>query len=194
MNERDKALRERLLNMEQNADTQQGRSDTPVRAILDRRLSLAARMGLGLLAGIGVWIALYYLELLQRHVPGLLLWPGLVFSVGWTATTAYLGVRGRLGSRISPSHIMGLGAGMVFTLIFVWTFLTEHNLLQANPQDWRLREMEQAAAAVLFGVVFVGLFLILRVVYRIEFKTQEKLLELELRLADLAEKIDKRKS
>jgi hypothetical protein len=194
MHELDKTLRERLLSMEQNAGTLKGRDAPQIRAILERRLSIPVRIGLGLLAGIGVWITLYYVELLQHHVAGLLLWPSLVFSLGWTATTAHLAVRGKLGTRISPSHVMGLGAGMVFTLTFVWTFLTEHDLLQANPLDWRLRLGEQAAAAILFGIVFVGLFLILRIAYRMEFKTQEKFLELELRLADLAEKIDKPQS
>jgi len=61
--------------------------------------------------------------------------------------------------------------------------------MPVNVDDWRIRLSEQLALAAFFVLILVGLYLILRVVYRMEFRTQEKLLGIEYRLAELAEKV-----
>jgi hypothetical protein len=66
----------------------------------------------------------------------------------------------------------------------------EYALIRANPQDWRIKLDEQLAIVVFFLLVFISLYLILRTLYRLEFRTREKLLEIEYRLADLAEKFE----
>jgi hypothetical protein len=53
--------------------------------------------------------------------------------------------------------------------------------------------MHREILTLFFLLVFGGLYMILRVVYRMERKTQEKLLEMEYRLADLAERLGDRK-
>jgi RNA polymerase sigma-70 factor (ECF subfamily) len=57
----------------------------------------------------------------------------------------------------------------------------------------RLSLMHREILTLFFLLVFGGLYMILRVVYRMERKTQEKLLEMEYRLADLAERLGDRK-
>ena len=63
-----------------------------------------------------------------------------------------------------------------------------------NPQDWRVKLNEQLAAVVFFMLVFIGLYLIIRVLCRLEFKTHEKLSEIEYRILELAEKMENQQS
>jgi len=199
MSEFDKTLRERLLDMETPNATQKESLEKQVRAILEGRLSVATRLGLGLLAGIGILFVLDFVHVrgwlpssqdMSRNVTGSFWLLGFISALAWTALTAYSAIRGRLGSRVRASLIAGLGAAMIFVYLIIRTFGIQFALLRADPERYRVNWDEQFTIAVFFLLVFAGLYLILRVVYRMESKTQEKLLEIEYRLADLAEKIE----
>ncbi len=83
---------------------------------------------------------------------------------------------------------------MSFLLVVAYTFFMQITLLQINPQDWRIKLQEQLGAAAFFMFVFAGFYLIIRVLYRLESKTHEKLLEIEYLLVDLSEKIENKTS
>lgn len=106
----------------------------------------------------------------------------------------YLVISGKYGLRINLSHITGIGLAISFILTIVFTLVQEYALVRANPQDWRVKLDEQFAVTIFFMLIFVGLFLILRVLYRLEFKIREKLLEIEYRILDLAEKMENQQS
>jgi hypothetical protein len=207
MSRSEKTLRERLLNMEKPDLNPKETCERQVKAMLERRLGAAARVGLGLLAGLGVLVLRDFLSMrswdlftqqdIAKSVSHTVWFVGFAFAVAWTALTAYAAARGRLGAKIMPSLIAGAGAAMTFVYMLVRTFNMEFTRLRADaklhldPTPHLVNFDEQLAVAVFFLLLFAGLYLILRVVYRMEFKTQEKLLKLEYRLADLAEKIDK---
>lgn len=106
----------------------------------------------------------------------------------------YLAISDKYGLRINLSHITGIGLAISFILTIVFTLVQEYALVRANPQDWRVKLDEQFAVTIFFMLIFVGLFLILRVLYRLEFKTREKLLEIEYRILELAEKMENQQS
>lgn len=106
----------------------------------------------------------------------------------------YLVISGKYGLRINLSLITGIGLAISFILTIVFTLVQEYALVRANPQDWRVKLDEQFAVTIFFMLVFVGLYLILRVLHRLEFKTREKLLEIEYRILELAEKMENQQS
>ena len=125
-----------------------------------------------------------------RSVSGTFWLLGFVPALVWTGLTLYLAVRGRFHAWVSPFLVAGAGAATMFVYVVLRTFREEMILeMPVNVDDWRIRLSEQLALAAFFVLILVGLYLILRVAYRMEFRTQEKLLEIEYRLAELAEKV-----
>ncbi len=199
MNKSNKTFRNELLDMEKPNVNYKEKYEKEIHKMVEKKLGVFGRVGIGLLAATGVLVILAFVDLLQWAVPtegisntvtyGFIL-SGLVLAVVFTILTVYLVIFGRFGLRIKPSLIVGVGAAMFFFLIVARTFFTELILLQINPQDWRVKLQEQLAVAIFFMLVFVGLYLILRILYRLEFRTREKLLEIEYRLVELTEKIE----
>ena len=87
---------------------------------------------------------------------------------------------------------------MTFFFIVIHTFFNVFALMTVKPTDWaldwRVRLIEWLAIAVLFFVTLISLVLILRVVYRLEYKTQEKLLEVQYQLTELRETLTTKKA
>ncbi len=199
MNKSNKTFRNELLDVEKPNVNYKEKYEKEIHKMVEKKLSLFGRVGIGLLVATGVLVIIDFVDLLQWALPaegisntvtyGFTL-SGLVLAVVFTILTVYLVIFGRFGLRIKPSLIVGVGAAMFFFLIVARTFFTELSLLQINPQDWRVKLQEQLAVAIFFMLVFVGLYLILRVLYRLEFRTREKLLEIEYRLVELTEKIE----
>jgi hypothetical protein len=169
--------------------------------MVEKKLSVFGRVCFGLLLTIGVLFIIGCLDMLIGVLPKLdpnhfirITYPfvilGLILSVAWVILLGYLVISGKYGLRINLSLITGIGLAISFILTIVFTLFQEYALLLANPQDWRVKINEQFAIVIFFMLVFIGLYLIIRMLYRLEFKTHEKLLEIEYRLADLAEKIE----
>jgi len=197
MDKPNERLRERLLEMEK---MDAGSVRKQIQAVVEKRLLVWQRVGFGLLAGIGALFVFAYLDQrsyvwgpespVARSVSGPFWLLGFVPALAWTGLTLYLAVRGRFRAWVSPFLVAGAGAAMMFVYVVLRTFLGEMALeIQFNMDDWRIRLSEQLALAAFFLLVLVGLYLILRVAYRMESRTREKLLEIEYRLADLAEKL-----
>ena len=171
--------------------------------MLEKKVSTHVRIGIVILAAYGILSICTYVDLLSWALPyegmsntvtyGFVL-SGFILAITFTLLTVYLVIFGKFGSIIKPSLIIGLGAAMSFFLVVAWTFFTEITLLEINPQDWRVKLQEQLAVVIFFMLVFIGLYLILRALYKLEFKTHEKLLEVELRIADIAEKMENQQS
>lgn len=203
MNKTNEKFRDKLLALEKTNPTYKEKYETEIKKMLEKKISISGRVGVVILAAYGILSICAYVDLLSWALPsegisntvtyGFVL-SGFVLAITFTLLTVYLVIFGKFGSRIKPSLIIGLGAAMSFFLVVAWTFFTEITLLQINPQDWRVKLQEQLAVAMFFIFVFIGLYLILRVLYRLEFKTREKLLEIELRIADLAEKMENQQS
>ncbi len=203
MNDSRKIFRDELLSMEKPNDAYKKKYEKEIQAMSEKKLSTFGRIGVGLLVAFGLLVIFVFVDLLQWALPsegisntvtyGFVL-SGLFLAIVFTLLTGYLVICGRFGLIIKPSFVVGIGMVMSFLLVATYTFFMELPLLQANPQDWRVKLQEQLGAAAFFMFVFAGLYLIIRVLYRLEFKTHEKLLEIEYRLIDLSEKIENKTS
>ncbi|GAH78854.1 unnamed protein product, partial [marine sediment metagenome] len=83
----------------------------------------------------------------------------------------------------------GVGLSLAFFSIAIFMFMFVVPITVENPIDWRSIFGAQLAFMGFFFLVTIGLCVILRILYRIEFKNSEKMLEIEYQLAELAEKI-----
>ena len=200
MSKANQTLRDRLLDMDTPETAEQRKYEKEVRAMIEKNVSLSGRIFLGVLLPIGFLFVLFFLHMLFGILPRVsddnlvrITYPfnilGLILSVTWVILLSYLVVSGRYGRRINVSLVAGIGLAISFILTVVFTLKQEYPLLHANPQDWRVKLNEQLAIVMLFMLVLIGLYLVIRLLSRLEYKTSEKLLQLEYRIADLGEKL-----
>jgi len=194
MNQSNKTFSEKLLEMEKPNTTYKEQFERQVQAVFEKRLNYAWRVGLLLLSVAGLLIAIPCGEMaFSRMSNELALFvravyiSGMVLAIAWAILMGWVAVRGKLNLRIQLSRIVtiGIALGFFFMLDFTGRFV----LPLARDENKSIF----GTLLVLIGfffIVTVGLCLILRILYRTEFKTREKLLEIEYRLAELAEKLE----
>jgi uncharacterized membrane protein YozB (DUF420 family) len=195
MNRPDKELRERLLNMETLRSTQGAMPREMVRGMLDTRLTVAKRIGFGLLAFVGVCTAIAFAGPASRD--GMSNWEEtfvyrmiMIFAflvcVAWTILTGWAAVSGVVRRTHRPWIVVTtLTMGFFYLVSLVFVFAVPISYLES-----RAMLGTQMALIGFFLLNTIGLCAILGVLYRGQFKSQEKLLEIEYRLADLAEKME----
>ncbi|MDI6450785.1 hypothetical protein [Anaerobaca lacustris] len=195
----DRTLRERLLEMETPNAAQQEAHRQRVQVILDTRLSGAKRVGFAALALVGLLTAIAlsspafdpprnwdesFAALLYR----LFAIFGFLACVAWIILTSWAAYTGVLRRRHRPWVMTTtLAMGFVYLALPVFTFVVPLSHKGGPPL------LGTQLSLMAFSLLnTLGLCVILGVVYRGQFKSQEKLLEIEYRLADLAEKIEER--
>jgi len=196
MTEFDRTLRERLLNMETLHPMPRETYREQVQAMLDTRLSVAQRIGFALLALVGLWTAGAFTapaftptydmkdDVLYR-VPMIF---SFLVSVAWTALTGWAALRGVVRRTHRPwITATALALGFVYIVALMFIFVTP-----ISQEESRAALGTQFTLIGFFLLNTIGLCAILGVLYRGQFRSQEKLLEIEYRLADLAERIEKR--
>lgn len=194
MNELDKTLRERLLNMETLNSTQEGWR-RQAQTMLDTRLDTVKRIGFALLALLGFWTSIPFghrafsgggNDWEDLAICGLFMMFAFFVCVAWTVLNAWVAISGRI-RRAQRPWIVGttlvMGFSYLVTLMFVFVIPISH---EESPAELGT----QLGLIWFFLLNTIGLCVILGVLYRGQFKSQEKLLEIEYRLADLAEKIE----
>ncbi len=195
MNQSNKTFSEKLLEMEKPNTTYKEQFEQQLQTVLEKRLNYAWRVGLAILGIVGLLIAIPCGEMAfsTRVGSGLALFvhivylSGMVLALSWAILMGWVAVRGKLNLRIQLSRIVtiGIALGFFFMLDFTGRFVLPLARDENKPVFGTL--------LVLIGFFFIVTFvlcLILRVLYRAEFKTREKLLEIEYRLAELAEKLE----
>lgn len=197
MNESDKTIRERLLNMEAQGVMQAEMPRELVRGMLDARLTVAKRIGFGFLAFVGACTAIAFAgpagrdggsNWEQTFVYRMIMIFAFLVCVAWTILTGWVTVSGVVRRAQRPwIAVTSLAMGFFYlvTLVFVFAVPIAH-------LESRAILGTQMILIGFFLFNMIGLCAILGVLYRGQFKSQEKLLEIEYRLADLAEKIQER--
>jgi hypothetical protein len=197
MNRLDKDLRERLLNMETLDSTPQEMRRKHVQALLDTKLTVTKRIGFGLLAFVGVCTAVAFAGPASRDgssnweetfVYRVIMIFACLVSVAWTILTGWAAASGVVRRTHRPWIVvttLTMGFFYLVSLVFVFAVPISH-------QENRAMLGTQMALIGFFLLNTIGLCAILGVLYQGQFKSQEKLLEIEYRLADLAEKMEDR--
>ena len=190
MNESQKDFRERLLEAEQLSLTLKEKYEKEVQAMLEEKLTGVGRgififwavfgIGLGVVFGIAAVLAPKDFPILARigFVSGAIF--GLAFGglMGWIARKGIFKVK---------VHSMAV-AGMAW--VFVIIMLTLFMVMGGKHPD-SVRSVFMVVCGLVYLVVVVLIMILGRISYS-ELKTREKLLEIEYRLAQIAEQITKK--
>lgn len=194
MNRSDKTLRERLLNMETLSSTPGELPREQVRRMLDARLTVAKRIGFGFLAFVGACTAIAFAgpagrdggsNWEQTFICRMIMIFAFLVCVAWTLLTGWVAASGVVRRAQRPwIAVTSLAMGFFYLITLVFVFVVPISRLES-----RAMLATQMALIGFFLFNTIGLCAILGVLYRGQFKSQEKLLEIEYRIADLAEKI-----
>ena len=198
MSESDKTLRERLLNMETLNSMPGDTLREQVRTMLDTKLTVMQRIGFALLALVGLWTAGAFTrpaftpthdmkdDILYR-LPMIF---SFLVSVAWMALTGWAALRGVVRRTHRPWIAAAtLAMGFVYIVALMFIFVTP-----ISQEESRTALGTQFALIGFFLLNTIGLCAILSVLYRGQFRSQEKLLEIQYRLAELAERLDKQQA
>jgi hypothetical protein len=163
-----------------------------VRRMLDARLTVAKRIGFGFLAFVGACTAIAFAgpagrdggsNWEQTFIYRMVMIFAFLVCVAWTLLTGWVAASGVVRRAQRPwiaVTSLAMGFFYLITLVFV---------VPISRLESRAMLATQMALIGFFLFNTIGLCAILGVLYRGQFKSQEKLLEIEYRIADLAEKI-----
>lgn len=197
MNRTDKTMSERLVDEEKTNTTHREEYQKLMQAIVSRKLSFLERLGFAALAIVGLLTAFPFAELSLSKIGSgmgfivrIVTIPGLVLALTWAVVTGWIAARGLFNLRTLPPRIAGIGIALGFFGIVLFMFVFIVPITMQDPTDARSIFGIQLSLIAFFFLVIVGLCVVLRLLYRIQFQTREKLLEIEYRIAELLEKIE----
>lgn len=188
MNNAKKEFRDRLVEMEQTTPSLKEKYQKETKAMFDKQLTRPMRlawigtgilgMGFVVLFGTTAIMAPKELPMLARSM----FVAGAVFGLAWAALAAVIVKRGSFNLK---SHGKAL-VGMTWCFLVLLTTLT---LLLASQHPDRIVGVHMICAVLPF-LIMGAVFMIQYRIQDAELKTREKLLEIELRMAKLAEKLE----
>ena len=195
MNKKEETIREGLLAMEKKDIDKKSEYEKQINAMVSKQLSFPARFGFAALAIVGLLFALPFAEMSFSKVgPGLefivriVTIPGLVLALTWAVVTGWIAARGQFNLRTLPPRMAGLGIILGFFGIVLFLFIFIVPITLHKPTDASSIFGIQLSIIAFFFLVTIGLCVLLRILYRMQFQVREKLLEIEYRIAEIAEK------
>ncbi len=199
MNEPDKTFRDELLDMEKPNAGHRREYEKEVQRMFEKKLNCLWRIAFAVLSVAGLLVAAPFLHMATARMGDetlgffvrLVTVPGSILALAWTALTAWVAAKGRLSLRVQPAGMAVMSIGLAFFLTASLVFVFVFPIMWEAPTDHRSMCGLQLSLIGFFLVAIIGLCLILRVLYRTEFRTREKLLEIEYRLVELGEKLEK---
>jgi hypothetical protein len=187
MNKSGKTFRDKLLEMEKANHGYREKYEKEVNAMLEKKLTSFGRL-VYLVAGLtalvlGVWYAIAGFRgfigasVIARIVCILIAAISFAFAglAGWTVKSNTIRLR------VHPAAI----AGMIWALVVVMLLGLMSKGIRSEP-IWAIQ-------VVVYGIVFLmvaSLLMVLTCIRQSELKTREKLLEIEYRIVELAEKVE----
>jgi hypothetical protein len=180
----DPTLRDRLCELEPQNPLLRERYATELQAMLEKKLSLPMKGFLGLVTVASVVIAVFLgtSAVIHDELPALAragLAGGVVFALAWAGLSAWTLRRGSLPLRTQPAALAALS--WTFAVLLETCFLL---LAPAFPDHFH------ALVALFCGLVLLigaGVTMVCTCVQQAHLRTQESLLRLEYRLAELGE-------
>lgn len=173
--------------------------------MLDKKLNWLTRTGFALLALVGLLFSNLFGEYVFktygsseiRSFVYLIAFPGLFVSLALTALMIWVAISGKFNVGIRSnipylSTVLGIFLGFFIITMCLFTYIAP--LTRENPADWRSIFGTQLIFILFFFLIIAALCVVLKKVYSFELKTREKLLEIEYRIADIAEKLEKTKT
>lgn len=192
MNMHNNSFTDRLLAMEKTSPIYKEQYERKVKAMLETKLSRMQRVGFAILAVIGICAAVLFFNMAQKKqedIWRLFTVPPLVLAIVWTLLTGWVTVTGKLRLRTQRLGIISIALALCFftvvAFMLIWIIPLSHRDISNLPVLGT-----QLALVGFFMVNTIGLCVVLAGLNRLDFRSREKLLEIECRLVDLTEKID----
>ena len=165
--------------------------------MLEKKLNYFWRAGFAILSIMGLLVAITFLKLafskmghkdLGMFVRTVTV-SGAALALAWMSLTAWIAATGKLNLRNQPARMaaIGIALGFFLTLYLMLVFIFPIALNEST--DSSIIGIHLSLIGFFF-IVIIALCLIISALYRVESKTREKLLEIEYRLADLADKLE----
>lgn len=179
------SFRDRLLAVEPLSPNSQQQLQQELRTMFIRELRMPGRIIFSIVAIFSLAIAALcgYLALTRSDLPLLArigLGTGTLFSLAWVALAAHILRKGAINLRVDNRTMAAMT--WVFTVLMMTFFL----MLGMSIEDRLLGVM-----MIAYGLVFLigaAVYLLATRIEQAELSTREKLLELELRIAELCER------
>jgi hypothetical protein len=175
-------MRDALLKLETITPSLKQQYDKEIQAMLEKKLTRFGR-AIWLAAAIaGVGFAVWFSTLAVTMPPRFPLWGrlgfagGALFGILWAALGARVLRRGSLDLKIDTAAVAGLSWGLPLLLVTIAMVSAPDSLVG-------LRMIISGLAFLIIGAVF----LIASVVQQAELRTREKVLQIEYRVAELAD-------
>jgi len=190
MNESEKDFRERLLEREQFSPILKEKYEKEVQAMLEKKLTGIGRWGYIGLSVVGIGFAIFFGTLAAvppREIPilGRILFVlGAIFGLAFGGFSGWIAKRGRVNLKVHPMVLVGMSWGF----ICIWAALL-YFIASGLPD--RVKGIQIIVGFIPF-MIMVAVGLILGGMGSMQLKTQEKLLEIEYRLAQIAEAVAKK--
>ena len=169
--------------------------------MLEKKLNYFWRAGFAILSLLGLLAAIPFFELASSRMGHndlgvfvrIVTVSGGMLALAWMVLMGWIAATGKFNLRNQPARMaaIGIAFGFFFMLYLMLVFIFPIALNE--PTDRSIIGIHIALIGFFF-VVTIALCLIIRALYRVGFRTREKLLEIEYRLADLAEKFDSKQS
>jgi hypothetical protein len=198
MNKSEKTFGEKLIEMEKPNPTCKEKYEKEVQTMLEKKLNHFWRAGFAVLSMLGLLAAIPFFNLASSRMGqndlGLFVRivtiSGTIFSLAWMILMGWIAATGKLNLRNQLAHMaaIGIAIGFFFMAYFVFIFVLPVAMIE--PTDYRSICGIQLALIGFFFVTTIALCLIIHALYHVGFRTHEKLLEIEYRILDLAEKME----
>lgn len=192
MNMHNNSFTDRLLAMEKTSPIYKEQYERKVKAMLEKKLSSIQRVGFAILAVIGICVTILFFNMVQKKqedIWRLFTVPPLVLAIVWTLLTGCVTVTGKLKLRTQRLGIISIALALCFftvvAFMLIWIIPLSHRDISNLPVLGT-----QLTLVGFFLVNTIGLCVVLAGLNRLDFRSREKLLEIECRLVDLTEKID----
>ena len=189
MNKSDKDISNQLLGIEQWDPVYQERYRKELQKMLEKKLTGVRRWEyiFWIVLGIGFTILFGTVAIIARELPLLARVGfafGAVFGLAWACLAGSIVKRGVFDLRAHPKAMAGLGWVVALTVVIL-----------AMLAGIKLADPIKGVQMVVNGLVFLmiaAVFMIFNRIDQAELNTREKLLEIELHLAEIAEKISEK--
>jgi hypothetical protein len=189
MKETDRAFRQRLLNVDQITPALQQRYHKEIETMLEKPLTGFRRWGWLGSAVLGITFTVVFGTVAIAAPTEFPWWgriafaAGALFGIGWAILGIRIFRRGSMHLKKDTGAAMGMTWGFLVLMMTLFMVFASNDIVGVR--------------MIVNGLVFLVMgiaFLLRHVIEQSELKTREKLLEIEYRLAELAEAVQPKKS
>ncbi|HET6455426.1 MAG TPA: hypothetical protein VFI02_13565 [Armatimonadota bacterium] len=186
----DERFSDRLVESEQMSPGCRERYEREVKAMLETRLTPIQRFTFGFtaLVGIGFLVVFGYLAIMASELPALARGGfalGSIFGLVWGIVAGRVAWKGVMHRRNIPNALTGMVWGLI-------VFVTVGTLLVTGKHPDSVRSVYMVLSVLVYFVMGVA-FVITNRIDQTFIRTEEKFLQLELKLAEIAERIGESK-